>query len=207
MEGNLKDPYKVLGLNKGASETEIKDAYKKLVKKYHPDQYANNPLSDLAEEKLEEINKAYNYLMKNKGYSSEDNFRGTGFNNNYNHHGNSIYLEVRDLINRNNLAEAEQILNSIGEKDAEWFFLRGVIYMRRGWYDQGYRHINRAVAMDPANEEYRATLNNLRYQNTTYRTTARDRGNESCDVCDFCTCLFCSDCCCECLGGDLISCC
>ena len=46
------NPYEVLGVPQGADEETIKKAYKELVKKYHPDQYANNPLSDLAEEKL-----------------------------------------------------------------------------------------------------------------------------------------------------------
>ena len=69
------NPYEVLGVREGASEAEIKAAYKKLVKKYHPDRYANNPLADLAEEKMQEINQAYDMLMNNSGggqsYSSQ----------------------------------------------------------------------------------------------------------------------------------------
>lgn len=58
------NPYEVLGVSENASEEEIKRAYKKLVKKYHPDRYQNNPLADLAEEKLQEVNEAYDMLMK-----------------------------------------------------------------------------------------------------------------------------------------------
>ena len=61
------NPYEVLGVPEGASEEEIKRAYKELVKKYHPDKYQDNPLSDLAEEKLQEINEAYDMLMKGRG--------------------------------------------------------------------------------------------------------------------------------------------
>ena len=61
------DPYEVLGVRQGASEEEIKAAYKELVKKYHPDKYQNNPLSDLAEEKLQEVNEAYDMLMEKNG--------------------------------------------------------------------------------------------------------------------------------------------
>lgn len=203
MKGKMKDPYKILGLNKGASKEEIKEAYKKLVKKYHPDQYANNPLSDLAEEKLEEINWAYNYLMN----ESADRQWESGYNKTYENYGDSQYFQIRDLINRNRLWEAERALDSIGRRNAEWYFLKGIICMRRGWYDQGYQYINRAVEMEPGNEEYRATLHNIAYQARSYRAAGRGMHEENCDACDFCTCLLCSDCCCECLGGDLISCC
>ena len=59
------NPYEVLGIKPGASEEEIKAAYKELVKKYHPDKYIDNPLADLAEKKLQEVNEAYDMLMKN----------------------------------------------------------------------------------------------------------------------------------------------
>ena len=59
------NPYEVLGVPENASEEEIKKAYKELVKKYHPDKYQDNPLADLAEEKLQEVNEAYDMLMKN----------------------------------------------------------------------------------------------------------------------------------------------
>jgi len=68
----MRNPYEVLGIREGTSVEGIKRAYKELVRKYHPDQYQNNPLSDLAEEKLKEINEAYDYLMK-KAESEERN--------------------------------------------------------------------------------------------------------------------------------------
>ena len=66
------NPYEVLGIKPSASQDEIKSAYRKLIKQYHPDKFSDNPLKNLAEEKMIEINKAYETLTKNSG------------NNNYN---------------------------------------------------------------------------------------------------------------------------
>ena len=69
------NPYEVLGLKQGASQDEIKSAYRKLIKQYHPDQYIDNPLKDLAEQKMREINEAYDTLTKNNGnYGSSNNY-------------------------------------------------------------------------------------------------------------------------------------
>ena len=59
----MNDPYAVLGVSKNATDDEIKDAYRKLARKYHPDNYTDNPLSDLAGEKMKEINEAYDTII------------------------------------------------------------------------------------------------------------------------------------------------
>lgn len=78
----MRDPYEVLGINRGASSEEIKRAYRELVKRYHPDNYRNHPLQSLAEEKMQEINQAYAQLTdpQYKGGSARTgNTYGSGF--------------------------------------------------------------------------------------------------------------------------------
>ena len=76
----MKDPYEVLGLQRGASKEEVKSAYRKLAKKYHPDVNQNNPLKDLAEEKFKEIQWAYDEIMNGKaeGYYQGSYNSGSG---------------------------------------------------------------------------------------------------------------------------------
>ena len=62
----MTDPYTVLGVKPDASDEEVKRAYRELARKYHPDNYQNNPLADLAEEKMKEINEAYDQITKQR---------------------------------------------------------------------------------------------------------------------------------------------
>lgn len=203
----MTNPYEVLGVSKNASDEEIKAAYKKLARKYHPDNYSDNPLSDLAEEKMKEINEAYDTIMaKRRG-----GFKGSGnTSNTYSETG--VYADVRRFINQNRLEEAQEILDgvAISERNAEWYFLNGSVLYRRGWYDDAYTSFSTACRMDPTNAEYRDTLNRISMQrrgqfNGGYNTGSY--GGGGCSACDLCQGLICADCCCECMGGDLIRCC
>jgi molecular chaperone DnaJ len=205
---NMKNPYEVLGVREGASEEEIKRAYRDLARKYHPDQYANNPLSDLAQEKMKEINEAYDFLMKNKGGHRQQSQSNNWGNQNYNSNSYDAYIQIRRMIEMGNVAEADRMLENIPNHDAEWYFLKGAVLLRRGWYDQARQYFQQAVNMNPANPEYRAALNNITFRNTTYRNVGGGMGyGGGMSTCDCCTSMICADCCCECLGGDLISCC
>lgn len=196
------NPYEVLGVPQGADEETIKKAYKDLVKKYHPDQYANNPLSDLAEEKLKEVNEAYHMLMNQKGRSTSS---GSSQYNSYS--GNPGFANIRQLIQAGRITEAEQLLDSMTEQTAEWHYLKGIIAIQRGWFDRAVNHLNTAVRMDPQNFEYRNTLAQLNQRVNSYRNVGDMSGYGRNTECDCCTKLICADCCCECMGGDLISCC
>ncbi|WP_461613712.1 J domain-containing protein [Clostridium sp. Marseille-QA1073] len=197
----MRNPYEVLGVRQGASQDEIKKAYRELAKQYHPDQYVNNPLKDLAEEKMREINDAYDALTKNNASSS--NYQSySGGNNNFN-----IYQSIRMDLNRGNIGGAESKLNSISDRTAEWYFLMGMVNYRKGWFDNAYNLIHQACNMDPNNFEYRQTLNSLNQRQNSYRQTyyGTRRGSDG-ECCDLCCKLWCADTCCECMGGDLISC-
>ncbi|SHE51363.1 J domain-containing protein [Clostridium fallax] len=201
----MTNPYEVLGIREGASEDEIKKAYRDLAKKYHPDQYGNNPLKDLAEEKMRELNEAYDYLMKNSQNFSNNSYNNNSYNNGSTNNFNT-YQAVKQDIAAGQFLAAEQKLNSIRTRDAEWNYLYGVIQLQKGWYDSALSYIQTACSLDPNNLEYRQTLNSLKsrannFGNNYYRTTRSD------DTCDTCLKLWCLDSICECMGFDCIPCC
>lgn len=195
------NPYEVLGVSENATKDEIKSAYRKLVKQYHPDQYANNPLKDLAAEKLTEINKAYEMLMSNTSSSYNSNNNSSTYSS-----SSSDYAVIRRYINARDLTSAERMLNNISSKDAEWYFLSGAVAQAKGWFDQARQYYSTACNMDPNNFEYRKAYNNLVQRTTTYSGPYRQYGNNSSNACDCCCDLICLDSCCECMGGDLIPC-
>ena len=204
----MKDPYEVLGVSKNATDDEIKNAYRELARKYHPDNYADNPLSDLAGEKMKEINDAYDAIVNSRRRGSSERNNSNGYNNAYS--GSTNFPEVRSLINQGRLEQALEILDGVPpqSRDAEWYFLNGTVLYRRGWFDQAYTSFATAVRMNPQNPEYRNAMNNAQRQTGAQYNPYRSYGyGGGCNTCDICNSLICADCCCECMGGDLIPCC
>lgn len=193
----MNDPYGVLGVSPSASDEEIKKAYRELVKKYHPDNYANNPLADLAEAKMKEINEAYDAIVKMRtqggGYQSSGRSSSGGYQQRGGYsQGGGSYAQVRQLINQNNLAEAERILRSSKTNSAEWYYLMGMVSYRRGWLDDARQNFWTACSMDPNNMEYRQAMNsmNMNMNRGTYQ-------NSSNDLCTLCSALYCMNCLCD----------
>ena len=198
------DPYQVLGLERTATDDEVKKAYRELARKYHPDNYMNTPLADLAEEKMKEINEAYETIQKmrkeNANQTSDFQYSG-GYNGAY---GKNRFSEIRSYIECNNFYEAEIHLNSIpnSERTAEWYFLKGVVFRARGWFFEASKYFDVACRMDPGNPEYHIAAESIRNYTSAF---SRSRNEDA--VCKLCCGLTIADCCCECCGGDLISCC
>ena len=170
----MKDPYQVLGVSETASDDEIKRAYRNLARKYHPDNYHDNPLADLAQEKMKEINAAYEEINKLRSGGGRQNpasgantagyggAYGGGYSTYRQYSGqqssSSVLQQVRVAIQTGNISRAEALLTNYSDHNAEWNFLRGAVCYRRGWLDEAKRYYQTACQMEPNNAEYRQAL-------------------------------------------------
>jgi curved DNA-binding protein CbpA len=187
----MRDPYSVLGVSQNASDDEVKKAYRELARKYHPDNYQNNPLADLAEEKMKEINEAYDTITKQRsgGYSGGSSGSYGGYQQSY-ASASPAYVRVRNLINAGDLNQAEQVLYEVSQKDGEWYFLSGSIAYRKGWLDEAMQNYARAVQLEPNNMEYRQALNLMQRGSAGgYRPAGYSSAG-----CDPCTAYLCCSC-------------
>ena len=175
----MRDPYQVLGVPSTATDEEVKKAYRDLARKYLPDNYHDNPLADLAQERMKEINEAYEAVQSQRkaaragGYSGGYGGYQAGYQSGY-QSGGSRYQRIRMAISQGNLNLAEELLNAMTDHDAEWSFLKGAICYRRGWLDEARRYYQNAVNMDPDNQEYQRALDIAEGRSTAYRPEGYD---------------------------------
>lgn len=205
----MTDPYIVLGVKPDASDEEIKRAYRELARKYHPDNYQNNPLADLAEEKMKEINEAYEEIQNQRKRGASGNGYGAyggSYGGSYGGYGAGGYggsydpaiQRIRLAIRQGNLNLAEELLNARSDHNAEWNFLKGAVCFKRGWLDEAKRYYETAVQMDPGNAEYQRALDMINGNGAAYRpngyghvSTGSCAGDNCTSLCAACACMNC----------------
>ena len=195
----IDDPYKVLGISRDASDEEIKRAYRRLAKKYHPDL---NPGDEVAARKMQEVNAAYEQIKNPEkaqqanpggsgsayggygGYSQYDPFGFGGFGGygNYGGYqrqsytgantGDSYQQAAFNYIRYGRYQEAINALNNSTDRNGRWYYLSALANDGLGNQVTALEHIRRAVSMEPGNEEYLDLLNQMENGGSAYRRQA-----------------------------------
>ncbi len=171
----INDPYKVLGVSPNATDEEIKQAYRRLAKKYHPDR---NPGNAEAAKKMQQVNAAYEQIKnpekaRNPGGYSYDPFGGRQTYSQQN--ANDQYQQAAyQYIRFGRYQEALNALNSSRERNARWYYLSALANDGLGNQVTALEHIRRAVSMEPDNYVYLSTLQQIENGETVYRRRAGD---------------------------------
>lgn len=216
----MNDPYVILGLSPNASEDEVKKAYKKLAKKYHPDVTGNDPA---AAKKMQEVNAAYDAIINKKAdyyqqsSGSSSGYGGySGFGSSYGFGGfSSGYREETDYgeytnemkaaVNYINARRYMEALNALSlvpfdKRTGRWYYLSAVAKSYSGDTEGAKEDINTAIFKEPGNYSYQAFKERLNTSRTTYQYYQRSyspAGNAFTSCCLptillnlFCNCCF-----------------
>lgn len=183
----MRDPYDVLGVPRGASDDEIKKAYRTLSRKYHPDANINNPDKEKAEDKFKEVQAAYKRIQDEKSgkfsYGGYGGYEGAGTGGGYGPFGGfgqsgngqsqqDIHMQAAwNYINSRHYAEALNVLDSIPEdsRKARWYFLSAIANSGAGNNVTARQMADKAADMEPGNTQYRNLKEQLAGGGTWYQ--------------------------------------
>lgn len=187
----VSDPYKVLGLSPDATDEEVKAAYRKLAKKYHPDL---NPGNQRAAERMNEINAAYDQIKNPQPQDSYGASYGqSAYGGAYGRASGGAYSgayqsaeagernelkAARNFIRCREFSQAVNALSGvpISERDGEWYYLHAIANYNLGNRVAAMDSARRACAAAPGNERYRQLLEQIQQGAQAYDTAGEGFG-------------------------------
>ena len=179
----MRDPYEVLGIQRGATDDEIKKAYRAKCKRWHPDLNPNDPT---AEEHFKEVQAAYDAITKGDtgpqmggqpgggyGYGQQGYYQG-GYQQqsgaSYSGSDSPEMQAARNFVANGRYAEARRVLDGMNSRSARWYYLSSLANQGLGNSIDALQDARRAVQLDPNNTEYQMHLRRMQNPGQTYRT-------------------------------------
>lgn len=211
------NPFVILGIDKDASQAEILDAYKQKRAYYQEHVFDEGESGAQAARMLEQLDDAYQRAMEES--HSMSSVSGDG---------ESSFEAVKQAIRDKNPERAQQELDKVSYRGAEWHYFQSIVFYEKNWLNDSKNQLEIALEMEPDNDKYARALEKLKkningakpYDKEGSKGVYGNQNNAngssrsysqqataSDGCCAACEALWCADCCCECMGGDLIRCC
>ena len=177
----IDDPYKVLGVSRDASDEDIKQAYRRLAKKYHPDR---NPGDQEAARRMQEVNAAYEQIKNPEKFAGQQAGGYGGYYDPFGGYyrqqqsysggqtGDQYQQAAYQYIRFRRYREALNALSNASERNARWYYLSALANDGLGNQVTALEHIRKAVSMEPDNAEYLSVLNQIEHGGAAYRRQA-----------------------------------
>ena len=199
----MSNPYEILGVGEQASDEEVKKAYRKLSRKYHPDANVNSPNAAEYEEKFKQVQQAYQQIMEER-HNPNGSFSNFHAESSGGQDEDSIHLQAAlNFIQNYRFMEAVRVLNEIKNRDAQWYYISAIANNGAHNYAIALEHAKMAAKLEPDRAEYQRYVEQLQGHNTSYQrmqhtyTPSLDSSCPSCLECCFynllCN-LFCGCC-------------
>lgn len=210
------NPFVILGVDKNATQSEILEAYKQKRAYYQAHVFDEGESGAQAASMLNQLDDAYQQAME----MAVESATVTG-------EGESAYEQVKQAIRSKDIETAQKLLDDMSYRGAEWHYYQSVVFYEKNWLNDTKKQLEIALQMEPQNEKYQRAIDNLKKKidgsrpydkegaqgvynadsTQTDRTYTQRDGAVADGLCTACQALWCADCCCECMGGDLIRCC
>lgn len=210
------DPFVILGISKDSSQSEILEAYKEKRAYYQEHVFDEGESGAQAARMLGQLDEAYQQAME----ISHESATVSG-------EGDSSLEAVRNAIRNKDVEAAQRALDEISYRGAEWHYYQSIVFYEKNWLNDSKKQLELAIEMDPSNTKYTRALDNLKKKidgsrpydkqgsqgvygksdQASNRTYSQHDSDVADGICTTCQALWCADCCCECMGGDLIRCC
>jgi len=216
------NPFVVLGISENATQEEILNAYKAKREYYQNHVFDDGEQGAEAARMINVVDQAYQDAMEiSMNRASVDG------------EGDSIFNRVKEAIKSKNTDGAQALLDNMTTRNAEWHYYQSIVFYEKSWLSDSKKQLEIALQMEPSNSKYQRALDNLTkkidgtnpykqnkdsysdqmnggaysQQARTQRTYDQHQADVEEGMCRACQALWCADCCCECMGGDLIRCC
>lgn len=218
----MSDPYSVLGVGRGATDKEIKKAYREKSRKFHPDSYSDETQKKWAEDKFREVQEAYNQIVEERSGGGRQSYGGYGGYSSQSYSEEDQHLmAAMNYIRARRYNEAINVLNSMSERNARWYYFSSYANLGLGNNVVAMDYAQKACEMEPDNAEYRQYYQRLQQGGGMGYGSPfgggygggyggyggyGNYGDSSCGTGSLCCDLWCADTLCECMGGDLCAC-